>query len=105
MSEKDKTLLIVILAVAAICGCFVISCCAASFYVLSHADKNTINELLESGTIENHTNDPDDGDPNDPSPSDNNSDDLSAAEQMIIEETEKVRGLSSSEKLAPTYQS
>ena len=89
MSEKDKTLLIVILAVAAICGCFVISCCAVSFYVLSHADKNTVNELLESGTIENHTDDPANSAPveNDSETilSGNNSDDLSAAEQMIIE--------------------
>ena len=109
MSEKDKTLLIVILAVAALCGCFVISCCAASFYVLSHADKNTVQELLNSGTIENYTDDSDNGDlvenTLDTYSSDNNSEGLSEAEQMIIKETEKVRGLSSSEKLSPTYQS
>lgn len=109
MSEKDKTLLIVILAVAALCGCFVISCCAASFYVLSHTDKNTVQEILDSGTIENYTEDSADVDPVEnafvPYSSDNNSEALFAAEQMIIEETEKVRGLSSSEKLTPTYQS
>ena len=109
MSEKDKTLLIVILAAAVLCGCFVISCCAASFYFLSHADKNTVQELLNNGTIENHTEDPANRAPveneSDTFLSGNNSDDLSAAEQLIIEETEKVRGLSSSEKLAPTYQS
>ena len=109
MSEKDKTLLIVILAAAALCGCFVISCCAASFYFLSHADKNTVQELLNNGSIENHTEDPANRAPveneSDTFLSGNNSDDLSAAEQLIIEETEKVRGLSSSEKLVPTYQS
>ena len=109
MSDKDKTLLIVIVAAAALCGCFVISCCAAGFYVLSHTDKNTVQELLNSGTIENHTDDPAEGTPVekalDTFSSDNNSDGLSEAEQMIIEETEKVRGLSSSDKLAPVYQS
>ena len=105
MSDKDKTLLIVIVAAAALCGCFVISCCAAGFYVLSHTDKNTVQELLNSGTIENHTDDPAEGTPVekalDTFSSDNNSDGLSEAEQMIIEETEIVRGLSSSDKLAP----
>lgn len=106
MSEKDKTLLIVILAAAALCGCFVISCCAASFFIVSHADKNTVLEILESGTIENDTVDSQNvgSDENTVSVDTNNSDGLSEAEQKIIEETEKVRGLKSTEKLTPTYQ-
>lgn len=109
MSEKDKTLLIVILAVAALCGCFVISCCAASFFIVSHADKNTVHEILENGTVENFTVDSQQNGPaeNDPTPFSadvNNPDGLSAAEQKIIEETEKLRGIKSTEKLVPIYQ-
>lgn len=110
MSEKDKTLLIVILAVAALCGCFMISCCAASFFIVSHADKNTFHEIFESGIVENYTVDTqndrlDENTPDTFSVDINNSDGLSEAEQKIIDETEKVRGLKSTEKLAPTYQS
>ena len=108
MSEKDKTLLIVILAAVAICGCFMISCCAAGFYVLSHTDRNTVHELLESGTIENDTDDSGKSAPSekasDTDLSGNQSDGISEAEQLIMEETEKVRGLSSSEELVLTYQ-
>lgn len=106
MSEKDKTILIVILAAAALCGCFIMSCCAASFYVLSHADKNTVKELLDTGAIEITTNDSTNSEPAPDifNSKDGDPDGLSAAERMIVAETEKTRGLSSSEKLAPIYQ-
>ena len=92
MSEKDKTLLIVILAVAALCGCFMISCCAASFFIVSHADKNTFHEIFESGIVENYTVDTqndrlDENTPDTFSVDINNSDGLSESEQNIIDET------------------
>lgn len=101
MSERDKTLLIVILALVSLCGCFVVSCCAAGFYMVSRADRNTIQEILSNNSINNIS---ETGhDKTDTALEENDPDTLSDAEQTIINETEKTRKLSSPEKLAPIY--
>lgn len=111
MSEKEKTILIVVLAVLALCGCLVVSCCAGTMFVFSHADQNTFIELL-GGSLTSDQNDsvpnfdaiPDDeiSFSNDRNDVDENG--LSRAEQLVIAETEKIRGLSADEKFAPVYQ-
>ena len=93
MSEKDKTILIVALAFVAVFGCFIISCCAATMLVVSHTGRDTLinvlNESLNDNTVTYTKNI--DGE-------------LTEAEQLIIEATEKVRGLSVETKLAPVYE-
>ena len=93
MSEKDKTILIVVLAVVAVFGCFIISCCAATMLVVSHTGRDTfinvLNESINNDTVAYVK---------------NINGELTEAEQLIIEATEKVRGLSAETKLAPVYQ-
>lgn len=107
MSEKDKTIIIVILAFVALFGCLIMSCCAASMFAFSHADRDTIREILSGSSnafiqTDNNTQN------NSPSASfendDLDSEGLSQAERLIIAETEKIRGLKADEKLAPVYQ-
>lgn len=107
MSEKDKTILIVILAAVALCGCFVISCCAASFYMISHSDKNTIQSLIfdnESVSSNENIQDSKQVNNDDRSASAADSSGLSVEEKLIIDETEKKRNLKASEILVPIYQ-
>lgn len=99
MSEKDKTILIVILAIAALCGCLLMSCCAVGFYTLSRMDRKSVSSLLsdtepvsvaqnpQTETIEIES-----------------AGGLSSDEQKIIDATEEIRGLSAEEKFAPIYQ-
>ena len=97
MSEKDKTILIVIIAFVAACGCFFVSCCAAGTILLSRIDRKTNSGIISDNDIDGSV------------ISDNkiNTEDqngLSKAEQLIINETEKIRQLSADEKMAPVYQ-
>ena len=50
MSEKEKTILFVVLAFVFMCGCIVTSCCAVSMFILSRADRNTIIDILNNST-------------------------------------------------------
>ena len=102
MNEKEKTILLVVLAALALCSCLIMSCCAASVLVLSRVDRSAVLESLSGETegsaktdIENNV------------PSFENTDgdeELSQAERLIIAETEKIRGLKADEPLAPVYQ-
>ena len=110
MSEKEKTILFVVLAFVFMCGCIVTSCCAVSMFILSRADRNTIIDILN-----NSTNSDISYSAGNQSESDNYADQtnldvkdengLSEAEKMIISATEKTRNLHAEEKLAPVYQS
>ena len=102
MSEKEKTILIVIIAAAMLCGCFVMSCCAASLFFITHTDKDTIRELISNETSSSFTN-PNSETVNSPSSTDTDTNGLSKEELLIIEETEKTRNLHSDVKLAPIY--
>ena len=108
MSDKDKTLLIVILAIISLCGCFAASCCAASLYLVSRTDRNTIQEFLSDNLYDMSENNPDSGSivvTEENIEDDFNSEVLSKAEQSIIAETEKTRGLSGQRTMVPIYQS
>lgn len=104
MSEKEKTILIVIIAFICLAGCLMISCCAGSLLLVSRADRNTVIDLLNNTDLSERNgqntapvitqNDWESGDENG----------LSRAEQLIIAATEKTRGLSAETSLAPVYQ-
>ena len=109
MSEKDKTLIFVILAIVAVFGCMVMSCCAAGFYMISQINRDTIKDILdETETAPNfgsdngnsgqlYTNNNSDDEVND-------SNGLSNVEVSVMQETERVRGLSSETELSLVYQ-
>lgn len=107
-NEKNKTIILVIAAILALCGCLMVSCCAAAFYSVSRMNRETISELLSNGNAETPGNtaavptqeeqsgaevtltDPEIGG-------------LSAEEQKIIRITEETRGISAAQKMAPIY--
>ena len=103
MNEKDKTILLVVLAALAMCGCLIMSCCAASVLVLSRVDRSTIQEVF-SGETEISAGTENAGNVVSFEVLDDGSEELSQAERLIIAETEKVRGLKAEEPLAPVYQ-
>ena len=103
MNEKDKTILLVVLAALAMCGCLIMSCCAASVLVLSRVDRSTIQEVF-SGETEISSGTENTGNVVSFEVLDDGSEELSQAERLIIAETEKVRGLKAEEPLAPVYQ-
>lgn len=104
-NETNKTILIVVIAIIAMCGCLVISCCAFSFYTLSRVERNKISNSI-SGT---------DMDPvpelnvqNGPGSmvtdiEEQTYEGLTADEQKIIQLTESTRGITAETKLAPVY--
>ncbi len=95
-NETNKTLIIVIIAIAALCGCMFVSCCAISFFTASRIGKETLSEVFRTQSpysekemaelvIEA------------------DSEGLTVEELQIIQATEKTRGIKSEEKLAPVY--
>lgn len=95
--ESNKTLIIVIAAVAALCGCLFISCCAATFFAASRIGKTTIAEVLDTANIpvveeemaELQTEAVPEG--------------FTQEEIQIMRAAEKTRGLKSNEDLAIAY--
>lgn len=107
MSEKEKTILIVVIALLFLFSCFLISCCAGSMLLLSRMDRNSIIELLNESSLSSQFNIEDEPVEITVSESDLKERDengLSMAEKLVIEATEKTRGLSSKTKFAPVYQ-
>ncbi len=109
MSEKDKTILIVVLAFIILFGCMFISCCAGSMFFLTRADKNAIIELLNDTSYNGFTNSNEvqsgteaGYDQAGMDIKDENG--LSEAEKIIIDATEKTRNLHVDQKMAPVYQ-
>ena len=51
-NDTNKTILIVVIAIIALCGCLMVSCCALTFYTLSRVDRNKVSELLSEGESE-----------------------------------------------------
>ena len=104
-NEINKTILIVVIAIIALCGCLMVSCCALTFYTLSRVDRNKVSELLSEGESEpvhiSYTGD------TAGSPEMNTAEQpiegLTAEEQKIIQLTEETRGISAETKLAPVY--
>ena len=110
MSEKDKTILIVVLAFIILFGCMFISCCAGSMFYLTKTDKNAIIELLNDTSYNGFTNSNEvqsgteaGYDQAGMDIKDENG--LSEAEKLIIDATEKTRNLYADQKMAPVYQS
>ncbi len=113
-NDSNKTLLFVIIAIAAMCGCLTVSCCAVAFYSFSRLDKNSVSEILSqdpdiSGTEEF---DPaavpeQNEERQNPAQSDDtdaqNNSGLTDNELKIIQTTESIRGITAEEKLAPIY--
>lgn len=104
-NETNKTILIVVIAIIALCGCLMVSCCAFTFYTLSRVDKNKFSEIIRSGEQETvsvpgfqeaH-------DTTDPDADEETYEGLTADEQKIIHLTETTRGITSETKLAPVY--
>lgn len=97
MSEKDKTILIVIIAFVVMCGCVVVSCCAASLFIATRVERNSDSVMIKDDAekISFITDD---------EISEKSSDGLSEAEHLIVRETERIRGLTAEKKLAPVYQ-
>ena len=106
MSEKEKTILIVILAFVVMFGCLVISCCAASLFMISRADRDSVSKIMnESIALSNNSLEQNDNNSNNFLASEEaDHTELSRVEQMVIDETEKVRGLTAQTPLAPVYQ-
>lgn len=109
MSEKDKTILIVILAFVILFGCMFMSCCAGSLFFLTRADRNTIIEFLNDstdGSVPNFdkTQAGSESVYGQPDMDLKDENGLSEAERLIIETTEKTRKLYADEKMAPVYQ-
>lgn len=113
--EKNTTLIIVIIAIILMIGCVLSICCAAGvFFLLRDDSSSLVNNLVEKEDAFIEKIDPSATDnPSEPSepaetetvaPSDENTDSLTAGQLKIIERCEKIRGLSSSEKMAPIYQ-
>ena len=117
MENKDsnKTLIIVILAVAALCGCLITSCCAVTFFTVSMLDKNTISDIFSQhpqNLIPEESPESEDPSAQQPAadyPSDQDLEKeaeslgLTPEELEIIQVTEKTRGIQAEEKLAPVY--
>lgn len=106
-NETNKTLLIVIIAIVALCGCLTISCCAVAFYSFSRIDKENISEFFSqnqnfSGVeeLESILADPENSLQNGETDS---ADGLTESERKIIQVTESTRGITAEEKLAPIY--
>ena len=107
MSEKDKTIIIVILAFILMSGCLLASCCAGSLFFLSRSDRNMIMEFLNDSETETENKKEEKASIDDNDDFFQNSEQetgLSQAEKAIIEATEKTRGLSAETKFAPVYQ-
>ena len=108
-NDTNKTILIVVIAIVALCGCMIVSCCAFSFYILSHIDREDISEFVNSAPI-NTGNDTalSPADLNDPGSLAGNETELTvegltADELKIIQLTEETRGITAETKLAPVY--
>lgn len=103
MENKDKTVIVVILAILAVFACAAVSCCAVLFYTVSRMDRNTLSEVLhDSFTVSADTPETAGETETDEEPLTETG--LSPDELKIINATENVRGLSAEEKFAPIYQ-
>ena len=109
MSEKEKTILIVIIALIILCGCLMVSFCAGTMLILSRSDRNAIVDFLNESSNSDGSNSvrvqPGSGDSPDQSDTDEKDENgLSEAERLIIAATEKTRNLYADQKMAPVYQ-
>ncbi len=113
-NDSNKTLLIVIIAIIALCGCLTVSCCAIAFYSFSKIDKDTISEIITQNQDEQFTQDieslftPEPGAETDAKEGQTVTDEiipegLTESELKIIQITESTRGITAKEKLAPVY--
>ena len=108
MNDKDsnKTLLIVILAIVAVCGCMASSCCAVTFLVLSRMDRNKISSIVTENSFEEaeieipETESTEENTEAELITDDNG---LTPEELQIIKSTEEKRGIEAEEKMAPVY--
>ena len=107
MSEKEKTILIVVVALLFLCGCFLMSCCAGSLLLISRMDRDSIIEVLNESSFSSQLNADNQTEEIQISDSDWDERDengLTNVEKLVIDSTEKARGLSSQTKFAPAYQ-
>lgn len=104
-NETNKTILIVVIAIIALCGCLTVSCCAVTFYTLSRVDKNKFSEIISSAeTVPALIPDfQDEPDTPEPETAEEPIEGLTADEQKIIQLTEETRGITAETKLAPVY--
>ena len=110
-NDTNKTLLIVIIAIIALCGCLTVSCCAIAFYSFSRIDKESLSEFLSddydingkdgSESVNNPVFYQEETDKNETDISDDSG--LTETEMKIIQVTESTRGITAAEKLAPVY--
>lgn len=104
--ETNKTLILVLIAILALCGCMIISCCAAAVYSMSRMNRDTIIEFLSNGTETLPSlNDPDTSSGMQSEEEVQTAEGLTSEEQKIISITEEIRGITAENKLAPIYKS
>ena len=104
--ETNKTLILVLIAILALCGCMIISCCAAAVYSMSRMNRDTIIEFLSNGTETLPSlNDPDSSSGMQSEEEVQTAEGLTSEEQKIISITEEIRGITAENKLAPIYKS
>ena len=106
-NDNNKTFLIIILAIAALCCCLAVSCCAAAFYTFTHINVGRVSDTFSSDTQDNPKDDSlfkpvKDADEDEPEVS---IEGFTDDEIRVIRITEKTRGLTAEEKLAPVYKS
>ena len=108
-NETNKTILIVVIAIIALCGCITVSCCAFTFYALSHIDKNKVGEFVSNAPIDSEietilsAEHPVDPETETGVETELPADGLTAEELKIIQLTEETRGITAETKLAPIY--
>ncbi len=121
MENKNKTLVIVLVAAAAVIGCCFLSFCAGSLVFLSKVDSQKVIEFLNEDDAVIETITPDETqkptvEPAEPADipeevktgeevSDTELSDLTPNQLKIVEQAEKIRGISAPVKLSPVYQS